>query len=465
MQTIKLKYQLEDNSYKDLIINYMKQYSNCLHFMFNRIQDNAYISEKELRTLSKQLNNIELLDFYFIQCSIKEAFQLNESFKSKSSSKLIFGGKKNFFNRMNNKLSKEEYKMLKLNPIYSIGTSGKGCTVKGNQKFRLADDLNYVIFQPKCKLKIKLIINKLHKNQQDILSKLYLMQENKSIAITYKLDLKYIYISFDEAKLSNFKQIKPVSNRVLALDLNPNYIGWSIVDWKSETDFKLILSGVYSFKQLNNKELEFKNQHLDSSSKERIYLNNKRKHEIIEISKVLINKALHYKVEIVSIEDLNIKSKNHSKGKNFNKLVNNQWLRFTFTNNLNKRCNIFKIKLLKVKPEYSSFIGNILYRNLNKPDMVLASIEIGRRAYEFYNQYITKKHAKQKNIVQPDILKFNDLIIKSLEEFNIKENFKDFVEMFFFFKNSKLWYRVPLSVYTQWFKVKCHKSNISYAIY
>ena len=52
--------------------------------------------------------------------------------------------------------------------------------------------------------------------------------------------------------------------------------------------------------------------------------------------------------------------------------------------------------------------------------MVLASIELGRRAYEFYNQYIIKAKQQKKNIVQPDIKLFNDFYIKSLEEFNIK---------------------------------------------
>jgi hypothetical protein len=46
--------------------------------------------------------------------------------------------------------------------------------------------------------------------------------------------------------------------------------------------------------------------------------------------------------------------------------------------------------LLEVKPEYSSFIGNFLFRSLNKPDMVLASIELSRRGYEYFNQYIVK---------------------------------------------------------------------------
>ena len=117
---------------------------------------------------------------------------------------------------------------------------------------------------------------------------------------------------------------------------------------------------------------------------------------------------------------MKINSDHKNKGKKFNKLVNNLWNRNGLVNNLTKRCNIYNIKLLKVKPEYSSFIGNFLYRGLNLPDMVLASIELGRRAYEFYNQYINQSKRQKKNIIQPDIKLFNNLVIKSLEEFNIQ---------------------------------------------
>jgi hypothetical protein len=65
------------------------------------------------------------------------------------------------------------------------------------------------------------------------------------------------------------------------LDLNPNYIGWSIVDWKSESEFKLVKSGIYSIKTINDKDFELKGKHLDSSSPERIYLNNKRNYETL----------------------------------------------------------------------------------------------------------------------------------------------------------------------------------------
>ena len=46
-------------------------------------------------------------------------------------------------------------------------------------------------------------------------------------------------------------------------------------------------------------------------------------------------------------------------------------------------CDIFGIKYIEVKPEYSSFVGNFLFRSLNLPDMCLAAFEIGRRTYEF----------------------------------------------------------------------------------
>ena len=51
--------------------------------------------------------------------------------------------------------------------------------------------------------------------------------------------------------------------------------------------------------------------------------------------------------------------------------------------------------------------------------MILASIELGRRAYEFYNQYIIKTKEIKKNIVRPNLTEFRELYLKSLEEFKL----------------------------------------------
>ena len=444
MITIKLKYDV-NQEYQSLIQKYQRQYSSILHVFYQQLSreqelqpEYSYLkTDSILKQKFKALNNIDLMNDWFCRSAIGEAYQL---LKSNNETKVIFGGKGNFIRRCKNLITREQFlENKKLNPIYSIGTCKP---YKGNQKFEIKEDLETIIFKPERQTHIEL---KLHlQNYKQKLKKLYLRQQNKDLPITYKLDQNYVYISYEEDKLESIKY-QQIENRVLALDLNPNYIGWSIVDWKSENQFNVVKSGIYSIKELNDKDFELKSKHCSSESKERIYLSNKRNYETLQIAKNIINKAIYYKCQIVSIEDLKINSNDKNKGKKFNKLVNNLWNRNQLINNLTKRCNIFNIKLLKVKPEYSSFIGNFLYRSLNLPDMVLASIELGRRGYEYYNQYISRTKEQKKNIIQPDIKLFNNLVIKSLEEFNIqREQFKNLKELYEYFKKSKVLYRLSI---------------------
>ena len=429
MQVLKIKYQTDDQSL-DIIRDYMKQYSSVQHFVYNRINEGK--SQKDIKQQIKLLNNVDLMDSWFIQCSFYDIPKVD---------KVIFGGKKNYFQRLKNNISKEEFKLKRLSSIYSIGEVVNK-SVKGNRKFHIEQDLENIIFKPNKSTKINLKLIGLNKRKQ-ILSKLYQKQERKEIKIAYKLYLEYIYVIFEETDIYNY-ETKFIKNRVLSLDLNPNYIGWSIVDWKSESEFDVIKSGVYSIKKLNDKDFNLKNKGYSSESKKRKFLNNKRNFETIQLVKNIVNKSIYYKCQLISIEDLSIKSSDKELGKRFNKLVNNSWCRNTFVNNLTKRCNIHNIKLLKVKPDYSSFIGNFLYRSLNLPDMVLASIEIGRRGYEFYNQYISKTKEIKKNIVRPNLSMFQKLYLKSLEEFKLQPIYKDLIELYYFFKKSKLKYRLSI---------------------
>ena len=491
MQTLKFKIEHKHN---DLIVEYQKQYSILLHSAFKYFQkedkiDSLFNYEKGSSNLIqklKSLNNINLMNSWFIQCAVNEAYQLFKSYlyridefnqkqerkqellnKDKltylekkelrklnkiNKPKVIFGGKINFIQRCKQQINKDEFKLKRLNPLYSIGTAKP---YKGNQKFRINESLDKVIFQPKCKEKYELTLIGVTKGYKQILSKLYIHQLNKDLPITYKLTSSHVYISFEEEKFYkdefNFSKIK---DRYCALDLNPNYIGYSISDWKSSSNFKIIDSGVYSFKELNDIYKTLKGT--DSSNKKKIWLNNKRNHEIIEVAKNLINKCCYYKVENFVVEDLNIKVKDRDKGKNYNRLCNNTWIKNKYINNNQKRCKIFNINYLEVKPEYSSFTGNIIFRSLNLPDQVLSSIEISRRGYEFKHQYLIKDKPQIKNIVKIDInndLIFKNLFIKSMEEFNIKENFKDIVDTYYYFKrNSKLLYRVSLDNFSKSFR-------------
>ena len=446
MQVLKFKYQTDDQSL-NIIQDYMKQYSSVQHFVYNRIQDGK--TQKDIKQQIKTLNNINLLDSWFVQCSFYDIPKVD---------KVIFGGKKNYFYRLKNNISKEQFKQKRLSSIYSIGEVINK-SVKGNRKFHIEQDLENIIFKPNKSTKINLKLIGLNKRKQ-ILSKLYQKQERKEIKIAYKLDLEYIYIIFEETDIYNY-ETKFIKNRVLSLDLNPNYIGWSIVDWKSENEFNVIKSGVYSIKKLNDKDFNLKNKGYSSESNERKYISDKRNFETLQIVKNIVNKSIYYKCQIISIEDLNIKTLDLDKGKYLNKLINNSWCRNAFVNNLIKRCNIHNIKLLKVKPEYSSFIGNFLYRSLNLPDMVLASIEIGRRGYEFYNQYISKTKEIKKNIIRPNLSMFNKLYLESLEEFELQPTYKDLIELYYFFKKSKLKYRLSIDQFNlQFSRFTSYKSYI-----
>ena len=233
----------------------------------------------------------------------------------------------------------------------------------------------------------------------------------------------------------------------MAIDMNPNYIGWSIVDWngEGENDFRIIKTGIFSIEKINKLDEQLrKYSGTDSIDSIKIYLTNKRTYETYQISKKLIDICLYYQCESFCIEDLNIKSKDVERGKRYNRLVNNNWCRNKLELNLQKRCNIFYIKFIKVKPDFSSFVGNFLFRSLNLPDMVLASIEIGRRGYEFNLQHIEKIKEIKRNIVFPDLGAYKNFYTKSLEEFNLQPIYKDLIELYYFFKKSKLKYRLSI---------------------
>ena len=468
MITLKLKYKCQDIAYYDILNKYMSQYSTCLHYLYNRISDNNSISEKDLRQLCSNISNIDYLDSWFRQSCVKESIALYRSFQSRCKEheesreqklkeidfklkigklsehkysikkqsilkplKLIFGGKENYRLRQDGKITKEEFKQNRLSPLSSIGES----QFKGNRKFNINSDLS-ITFKPS---KDKHFIFKLiyGKNQKLYLKSLYELSLSNSISISYKLDKDYIYITFDESKLSD-KKSEQIPNRVLGIDMNPNYIGWSIVDWKSSSEFNVVESGVYSFKKFSDlyKQLnDLKN--VSSDDPRRIKLSNKRTYETIKVAENIINKAIYYKCQIVSIEDLNIKAKDRDKGKNYNALCNNHWLRTTFCNQLRKRTNIHKITLLEVKPQYSSFIGNFLFRSLNLPDMILSSIEISRRGYEYFNQYIIKLKEQKKNIIQPNINDFNEFWRMSMEELRLEFSGSSLIELYNFIKSEK----------------------------
>ena len=398
MVTLKIEYTCNDDfSY------FIEGYNLILRFTYNRLVENSEISTKELTSLQKGMKNAPEINSHLYNSAIYDA----RSIVSKNDKPIIFGGKKNFIKRCKHKITKEEFREKRFLPLSSIGEASR----PGNRLCSIVDSCS-IIFKPDRKHHYILNLINVGRNRKKTLEKLIKLQNSNATPITYKLDKKFIYISFDYNSITDYSY-KVKENRVIAIDMNPNYLGYSVVDWKDCEHYQVIESGSFSLKALNDYQ---KSISVSSDSEEALYINNKRKHEIIHIAERLFEICRHYKCEVFSLEDLKFKSGIGNRSKSLNRLLNNQWLRNLMYSQIKKRIMASSTTFIEVQPQYSSFIGNLVYRNEKLPDECLASIEIGRRGSEFSTQYIFNRRQRQKTVIFPQVDAVKNQLSISLAE-------------------------------------------------
>jgi len=450
MITMKIKYTTEN---VERIIEMIKNYNSIFGLVYNYAFDNHTLSTKELIKFLKTKEHI-FLDTYFRNGAI---YDVKSEFKKQKEKKIIFGGKKLFLLRQNHKITKEEYKLRKLRPLQVVGASHD----KGNGKFQILNE-NEILFKPSRKEHFILKLGNVGKNYTNKLKVLITLQNQCLIPITYKLGLEYIYISFENNLLQLPIKTPQKKDRIFSIDLNPNYVGYTVIDWKHRNKYKIIAVGVFSLKDLNDYENSLK---VASNNEKSLYVTNKRKHEVIQITYKLCSLAKHYHCQMFAMEDLNIKSSDKGKGKNYNKLCNKQWNRNMFVNIITKLTDLYDIRLQKVKANYSSFMGNLVYRNERLPDMCLAAIEIGRRAYEFYHQYVLEDKEKEKNIIFNKLKIVRSNIMQSLEELDCVIAFNSLLELYKKLKEMKCKYRFSMNDALKYHYSSLSKNVKSYTTY
>ena len=137
---------------------------------------------------------------------------------AKSTDPIVFGGKKLFKERCVHKISHEEFIMKKLLPLTSIGEAIR----YANRLFTILDEKT-ILFKLTKHDHFNLNISSLGKKRTKEIKQLIELQNNQQISITYKLDLNYIYLTFDYNQLKTYNyHVKP--NRVMAIDMNPNFV-------------------------------------------------------------------------------------------------------------------------------------------------------------------------------------------------------------------------------------------------
>ena len=113
---------------------------------------------------------------------------------------------------------------------------------KGNRLFKIEVENNKFIYKRACKEHYDLeIVEKLSDKRKQILSRLQSLMSEKKIPITIKLKKDYIYLSYDEKIVENYRKFHNLfQNRVLGIDLNPNYFGISIIEFNHQNKYKVI---------------------------------------------------------------------------------------------------------------------------------------------------------------------------------------------------------------------------------
>ena len=301
MKSIKLQITNAPNIQDD-----MRIFSSIVRMAFNRFQDG--LSEKETRAYVSQRFEY---NSWFIQSAVKEASAL---YSSIGKNKVIFGGKRNLYKYLKGLITKEQFRYNRLSALCSIGEFAR----YGN---RLVDfDLthNRIFYKPSRGVHKEI---QFHSVKKKLAKELELVQEladQKKMPITVKFTDKYLYLTYDESMIYNeaYKNLK--SNRILGIDMNPNYIGVSVLEFNKDDSFKVLHKEVFDISALTNASGKASNH------KKSKYLTNKLRHETIAIAYKISKLVDYWKCSKLSVEDLTIKSSDKHSIKNWISLFMSQ---------------------------------------------------------------------------------------------------------------------------------------------
>jgi len=427
----KKRYNLTDIGYRSLVTDVKASISSMEESKKIKLK-NIEVIEKEIQYLTKRVNELEDKkdkNYYKLKQNRYKLYKKLDKNKSTLNIDIVFGGRKllkdisylsNRYNKDKDQETKDRIEKLKIEyndkrtnkGIYLIGEANR----KGNRFFDFDLPNNSIIYRPTRKNKIVIKFN--YRNKK-LLEKLQILMNNKIIPITVIVKSNEILLSYDNEILSGYsfnkkevnrkvkefknknknltkdeisieakkiykeehdnlkerKLLNKIENRCIAIDLNPENIGYSVVELKKDNTIKIIEKKSFDIKPLTKKLGK------SSDSIEQIYQNNKREFELKENIINLFRIAKHYKCYKFCMENLSFRDEASFFSKEFNRKIRNIWNLGLIKRMINKYIALEGMELVEVEPYYTSFIGNVMYEYC---DPVNASIEIARRGLTKY---------------------------------------------------------------------------------
>jgi IS605 OrfB family transposase len=357
--TLKIPYQAGPEFQAQLSL-LRKQQSSLIMLAYNWMCRETKKGTNPLRknfyAYAKALHNLTT-DSWLIYSAYDRAKTL---FAARKGGGVIFGGKLNWIRLIQGKITKEQWKKERLMPFCSTGESNQ----RGNRNFHIKLESKTI----HCRLSgqtFEIKLGRIGRRYTEELAYACLRAEEMSLPLTFQVTDTHVCITFEQKRsyVAGLNQ-----NRIMGIDTNPNSLGWVILEFEGDK-FNAIRAGTIDISKLNYKP---------KGPEDAEYQANKRRHEILQVSKHLVEIAKHHLCSKFAIEDLAVLSKNHGKGHRFNRLVNNSWCRHVLFGSIARRCETFGLTLVRVNPVYSSLAGNVLY---DLPDPAAAAMEIARRGF------------------------------------------------------------------------------------
>ena len=365
MKTISFKFKTNNDEFQKAISEDSRVCSSMRRFAFNRFKKGK--TNKEVYTeLGEKFSNV---NSHLRNSAMRSGASIAKSNEGK---KVYFGSFKKFVRGL---ISKEELKESRNIGILSEGEAPQS----GNRFFKLDVEDNKIVWKRKIKEHYDLkLVEQLDGKRKQIFSTLQFLMSEKKIPVTVKLKNDKIYLTYDESIVETNRRFKNLfSNRVLGIDLNPNYFGISIIEFNCNDIYKVIHKECIDITELQEQST------------------NKIKFELYEINHHILRLCKNYHVGKLSIEDLKFDNKKKFWNPKLNKLCRNQFRFGVIKQHLQTLCNTFGIELIEVNAAYSSIEGNFRHGSETCPDMIASSIEIARRSY----------HKFQKGWFQPNFVK------------------------------------------------------------
>ena len=426
MKTISFRFKYEDKKLQEVLLEDSRICSSMKRFVFNRL-----LEKKTKVEINAELKEKFKCNSFLRNSEIIDGSVIFDTFKKRNCEKLHFGQFKKFQKGL---ITKEEYKDSRNTGIYAVGEANQ----KGNRLFKVDVQNTKIVYKRACKEHYDLIIDeKLNQKRKALLFKIQSMMEEKKTPITVRLKNDRIYLTYDEKIVEKEKQFKGLkSNRVLGVDLNPNYFGISIIEFDNNNEFKILYKEAIDVSELQ------------SESKNKIHF------EIYEINHHILNLCKNFKVSKLSVEDLKFKKNNKFWNKKLNRLCKNQFRYSMVKSHLQTLCSTYGVELIEVNAAYSSIIGNFVHGGDNTPDMVAASIEIARRAYKkFEKGWFQPKFVENERLKQ---------VLGNQWKEELGQGYQSWKGLSGKIKESKLKYRFQLNPLNAVFRKRNRKSYVKF---